>query len=234
MFATGATLHEARSRKGLALADVQAETNIPERFLRALEEDRLDLIPADGRRFLREYSQFLGLPVDQHAGRPAQGLAEPEPEYYDPPPRRRITPVPPVWAAALVVLALAGVGVWHFTGSSDNDTVPAQATPVKHAKPHKAPAPAPPPRPTALTLVAARGDCWLSVQVGSATGRVVYERILLQGHKLRLGLHKPLWIRFGAPGNIDATIGTRSANASLPTGTEPVVATSKGLRPPPA
>jgi cytoskeleton protein RodZ len=234
MFATGATLHEARSRRGLALADVQAETNIPERFLRALEEDRLDLVPGDGRRLLREYSEFLGLPVEQHVGRPAQGFPEPEPEYHiPPPPRRRTRPTPPVLAAALVVLALAGAGVWHFAGSSGNNPGAAQATPVKHAaKRHKAPAPAPPPRPTALTLVATRGDCWLSVQAGSATGRVLYERILLQGQKLRFGLRKPLWIRFGAPANIDVTVGTRSANASLPTGTEPVVATAKGLRPP--
>jgi hypothetical protein len=81
-----------------------------------------------------------------------------------------------------------------------------------------------------LVLTAARGSCWLWVRIGSAGGRTTYMRTLQPGQTLRFGLRRPLWIRLGAPWNIDAAIGQRSLNQLLPIQTGDVLATTAGLR----
>jgi hypothetical protein len=82
-----------------------------------------------------------------------------------------------------------------------------------------------------LALSAARGSCWLSVRIGSRAGRVVYEQMLQQGQTVRFGLRKALWIRFGAPWNLDATIGARHVTGALPSRTGDALATITGFRP---
>ena len=60
---SGSSLRQARERQGLALVDVEQATRLRVRYLRALEEDRLDLLPPGSyaRVFLRDYATFLGL-----------------------------------------------------------------------------------------------------------------------------------------------------------------------------
>ena len=234
MIGTGAMLRETRRGLRLELADVHAQTRIPARALEALEEDRLDLLPPDlWRAFLRDYATFLGLSGDEYLGVREQHSATGDPEPAGrPAPRRALGSGWPARAAAVAVVALAGIAVWHFAGPSGGSPAKAaQTTTRTEAKQRatKPPVAAPKSPPPALTLVAARGDCWLSVQVNSSSGRVLYERILRQGQKVRFGLRKPLWIRFGAPGNVEATIGKRSITTSLPLGTSFVVATRKGM-----
>jgi hypothetical protein len=71
-------------------------------------------------------------------------------------------------------------------------------------------------RPPVLALTAPRGSCWLTVRIGLSGGRTVHERTLQWGQTVRFGLRKPLWIRFGAPWNLDAMIGRHQAIAALP------------------
>jgi hypothetical protein len=68
-------------------------------------------------------------------------------------------------------------------------------------------------------------------RIGSRTGRVVYEQTLPQGQTVRFGLRKPLWIRLGAPRNLDATIGRRPLTAALPSRTSDILITATGLQP---
>jgi len=253
MFEIGATLREARSRAGLELKDVESATMIPARYLEALERERFELLPAGmyRRSFLREYAEFLGLGGDIYAAEYDLRVAPPEPEpadTIDRSPGRGSVRVfggrSRAWLAAAALAALVGIAVWQLGGSHGTDTVtpppttapapaPAPTRPrVRHtAKPrHRAtPARASAARARILELTAARGDCWLSVRIGSDTGPVVYEHILQQGGTLRFGLRKALWIRIGAPSNLDASIGHRSVSSALPTNTGDVIATSAGL-----
>ena len=82
-----------------------------------------------------------------------------------------------------------------------------------------------------LALIAVRGSCWLSVRIGSSAGPTVYEQTLQQGQTARFGLRNPLWIRLGAPWNLDATIGHRQVTEPLPSRTGDTLATAAGLRP---
>ena len=67
MFEIGSSLREARERRGLELAAVEQDTRISARSLRALEEERFDLLPERvyALGFLRTYADYLGLDGQQ-------------------------------------------------------------------------------------------------------------------------------------------------------------------------
>ena len=73
-----------------------------------------------------------------------------------------------------------------------------RATTTTAVKPQK-------PAPVRVDLVAARGPCWLTVRAGSASGKTLYERMLEQGQRARF-VGRRLWIRYGAPWNVEATV----------------------------
>ena len=207
------------------------------RYLAAIEDERFHVLPHGSyrRSFLREYAEFLGLDgdlyVDEYIARHEAG--EPEPVLV--PSRSR----PRVGAAVNVVLVVAvaavlGAVVWGLGGSEPKRTALPEPTPAPtQTVTRSTPSPhprrvAPPPRPGSVTFTATRGRCWLSVHVGSLDGPTVYERTLDQGQTARFGLKKPLWIRLGAPQNLDAAIGgTRVAD--LPTSVATVKVTAVGV-----
>jgi RodZ C-terminal domain len=78
-------------------------------------------------------------------------------------------------------------------------------------------------------LVASRGPCWLSVHIRSAAGQTVFERTLQSSQTARFTLtHRNLWMRIGAPWNLDATLDGKPIQ--LPAATGDVVVTPAGLR----
>ena len=63
MFEIGNSLREARLRQGYELPRVEADTKIRAKYLRALEEERFEVLPGETyvKGFLRTYSEYLGL-----------------------------------------------------------------------------------------------------------------------------------------------------------------------------
>ena len=63
MFEIGPALREARERRGLAFGDVEADTAIRTRYIRALEEEQFHVLPGPTytKGFLRAYAEYLGL-----------------------------------------------------------------------------------------------------------------------------------------------------------------------------
>jgi cytoskeletal protein RodZ len=63
MFEIGASLREARTKRGLSAADVRKELHIRERYLTALEAEQWEQLPGEAyaKGFLRTYAEFLGL-----------------------------------------------------------------------------------------------------------------------------------------------------------------------------
>ena len=245
----GSSLREARRRRRLELDEVERATRIRAQQLEALEHERFDLLPPDPyrRSFLCEYADFLGLDSDVYAEEYDLRFRRPEPVVVSGrPPRRRpdrmgvlLGQRPLLRAGGLALVALVGVGVWQLGRPGGNGSP--HATPTVHtltrrqARPHvpthiasKSPA-----TPTAATLAltAARGSCWLWVRLGSTAGSTVYEQTLQPGQTVRFGLRQPLWIRLGAPGNLDASIGRRLL--PLPSHTADLLATAAGLKPAP-
>jgi cytoskeleton protein RodZ len=63
----GSVLKSARAKAEVTLEQVEAQTRIAAKYLRALEEGRYEDLPADAYNvgFVRGYAGFLKLPVDK-------------------------------------------------------------------------------------------------------------------------------------------------------------------------
>jgi cytoskeleton protein RodZ len=82
----GATLREARMRARIDVSEIEAQTKIRAKYLRALENEEWGLLPGPTfvKSFLRTYAQALGLDgkalVEEyrlHHERPSEGVLEP-------------------------------------------------------------------------------------------------------------------------------------------------------------
>src|SRR6476659_2265773 len=236
MFEIGSSLRAVRMRQELELSQAEHDTRIRAKYLRALEDERFDVLPgaAYTKGFLRTYADYLGLDaqpfVDEYNTRFA-----PEEEPAPPPQlriRRRRFGVAP-WL--LVVAALAAsiaVLAWGLSGKGSHHAGPAPSTTQKRTTTRAALPAAPrtatqPQTVARIVLVARRGRCWLSIHLGSATGRSVYQRTLEQGRTARF-VSRRLWIRIGAPWNLDATLNGKAVQ--LPASTGDVLASPTGLR----
>ena len=237
MFEIGSSLRAARMRQELELSQAERDTRIRAKYLRALEDERFDVLPGPAytKGFLRTYADYLGLDaqpfVDEYNTRFA-----PEEEEPAPPPqlrirRRRFAVAPRLLVAAALAASIA-VLAWGLSDKGSHHTSQPPSTPQKRTTTRTAlpaaPRTATQPQPVArIVLVARRGRCWLSIHQGSATGRLVYQRTLEQGRSARF-VSTRLWIRIGAPWNLDATLNGKAVQ--LPASTGDVLATPTGLR----
>jgi cytoskeleton protein RodZ len=237
MFEIGSSLRAARMRQELELSQAEHDTRIRAKYLRALEDERFDVLPGPAytKGFLRTYADYLGLDaqpfVDEYNTRFA-----PEEEEPEPPPqlriRRRRFAVAP-WLLLVAALAASiAVLAWGLSGKGSHHASPAPSTAQRRTTTRAALPAAPrtatqPQTVARIVLVARRGRCWLSIHLGSATGRLVYQRTLEQGRTARF-VSTRLWIRIGAPWNLDATLNGKAVQ--LPASTGDVVVTSAGLR----
>ncbi len=239
MFEIGSSLREARMRRKLELSQVERDTRIRAKYLRALEEERFDVLPgaAYAKGFLRSYADYLDLDaqrfVDEYNSRfaPEQELDAPAQVRIR---RRRFAPAP--WLLALGLLAASSALLAWRLSSSGGQQATVQPPPARTQT--TTPAASPLRRTTTqsatvsrIVLAASRGPCWLSVHIKSATGQTVFERTLQPGQTARFTLsHRRLWMRIGAPWNLDATLNGKTVQ--LPTATGDVVVTPTGLSTP--
>jgi transcriptional regulator with XRE-family HTH domain len=238
----GRSLREARQSRGLSLDDVERATKIRARHLEALEAERFDLLPGGAytRGFLRSYTDFLGLEgqrfVDEYETRFPD--AEPVLEFAPVPLARPLVSRGLKTAAVVVAcVGLLGLLAWRLESQPrragaplpassqahrlPRQTVPETRTHLVKARRHPVPLPR-------LSLVAARGDCWLSVHVGDRTGVVLWEGMLHQGTSLHVS-RRSVWIRIGAPWNLDVRLNGEPVR-TLPANTGNVLVTGAGAK----
>jgi cytoskeleton protein RodZ len=221
MFDIGASLREARTRRGLSLDDVTAGLRIRERYVTALEEERWELMPGEAyaKGFLRMYAEFLGLDgglyVDEYNERVAAHQEEAlAPDSLAPSKGRSrllTRTIVGVVAVAVVVAALNAFG----SGTPTSAPVQADLSNVANAAPPKRVAAPPtsvvrqvaPSKPPVALIRAVRSRSWLSVRVGDANGKEIFRGFLNQGHKLTYGLDQNVWLRIGRPQALAIRIG---------------------------
>ena len=240
MFEIGNSLREARLRQGYELPRVEADTKIRAKYLRALEEERFEVLPGETyvKGFLRTYAEYLGLDgqlyVDEFNSRFTR-----EEEPLAPPRPPRQTSRSRAVESNFVIVALAGiiavtilvVVAWKFgsSGAETSTDIPPAATPpadTTGTSTNHGPA-SPPPAKTKkvrLVLYADGGDCWLQVRSKSATGKLLYEGTLQAGQTQRFVDDKRVWMQLGAPAYLKGTVnGERIRN--MPNG--PAIAVVK-------
>ena len=218
MFEIGNSLREARVRQHLELTEIELATKIRARYLRALEEENFEALPAQTyvKGFLRTYADYLGLDgqlyVDEFNSRYAAEDEEPrEPVMVrrTSTVRRQHRRLERRW----VIFALAGIGAlfafviaaWKFSGPG-NEAIPNLGTTT--TQPKKVLKPATPTKPTRTAPVSFRlyvravhGNCWMDVRNWSSSGRSRFTGTVELG-QAQFFIARRLWINFGAPANL--------------------------------
>jgi cytoskeleton protein RodZ len=189
----GETLREARMRQRLDITDVEAQTKIRAKYLRALENEDFGMLPGPTfvKSFLRTYAEFLGLDphllVEEYRAR-HDPRDESELTPFARPPRGRQRRRPsrrPSWlpvagavvaiVALLLVLGLTG-GSSDNGGSTSSSTTTTSAKKKKKAVVHHHRHHAPKPTTVALRISPAAAT-YVCVDKGAGTA-VVYEGTL--------------------------------------------------------
>jgi hypothetical protein len=225
----GARLRDERERRGIGIDEIEAETRIRAKFLLAIEEERFDTLPGPAyvRAFVRDYAEQLGLDpqslVNELNTRPdltEDVVMVPPRQVTDVPLLDRRMRVSAIVAAVVLVLILALAAAYVATrggsggaaaGGTGRTQPLSQTQPLTTQPPAGSTgttAPPPPVHHTQLVLSAARGDVWLSVRAGSASGKLLFQNTLPMGRHLRFG-HRRLWVRVGAPWNLAITAAGR-------------------------
>jgi cytoskeleton protein RodZ len=249
MFQIGASLREARERRGLSSADVQKAIRIRDRYLTALEEERWELLPGDAyvKGFLRTYADFLGLDGSLYVEEYNSRFAHHDDQVIVPQALARrsggldIGLARPLVALGMIAVLVGVIAAWQLHGSGGGSpqagrTGTQQQLPTTTAGTHRRHHPAhhtttAAALPSRAVLTAARGPVWLQVRSGGASGAILYQNTLAQGRTLPVKLASgPVWIRIGNPPGLDIRLGGKLLTG-LPTQPGNVLLTRRGLQP---
>ena len=185
-------------RARIDVAEIEAETKIRAKYLRALENEEWDLLPGPTyvKSFLRTYAEALDLDakllVDEYKLR-HERLSEVELQPINAAApgrerRRRQGPVVPRWL--VFVLIFAGL-IFALSLLGRDDGSPPVASPgadtqTQTTAPPPAVAPPPPPRPERVSLrIVATGEVNVCLKSG--------ERTLIRGQTLQAGQRTPVF-----------------------------------------
>jgi cytoskeletal protein RodZ len=231
LFEIGNSLREARVRRGIDFAQAELATKVRGKYLRALEEEHFEVLPAETyvKGFLRTYAEYLGLDgqlyVDEYNSRFVIGEEQSEararrsaarPQRRN---RRIETNVVLAALAAIAILTVIFISAWKVGGG--NPTPAAKPT----APVTKTGAPAP-----LLTVTALRGSTHLTARVANARGNVAYDGTIQKGDDPISIRGRRLWMQIDSPENL--RIQVRGKLVHVPGGKPKVIiVTSTGWRP---
>ena len=219
MASFGDNLRRERELRGVELREMADATKISIRFLQALEQDRVDVLPGGifPRAFVKQYAKYLGLDADRLVsefdfafGNEPAPLRKPDPEVYDGGLPRGVLVI------VVVVLGLALLA-WRvaFHRGGAEETVQESAAPVSAPQLPRADDRVYPP-PTAPTTAPASGNlvlaltaqqnCWTEVK---ADGKVVLNRVLNQGEVQRFEATQEFALSVGNAGGVTFSVNDR-------------------------
>jgi hypothetical protein len=206
LFEIGNSLREARIRRGIEFAQAEQVTKIRGKYLRALEEERFDLLPSQTyvKGFVRIYAEYLGLDgqlyvdefnsrfVTDNELRPRRSSARPQTRS-----RRFETGVVLAALASIALVTVVVISAWSSSGGSGKP---------KHVKkaavaPHKTKV-----VPPYLTIRGVDGPSYVAVHRGGATGPVVFQGTIAKGETEPFR-GKRFWLNVSAPENLAIKVG---------------------------
>ena len=228
MFEIGNSLREARLRQGLDFPEIEQATKIRGKYLRALEEEQFEVLPAQTyvKGFLRSYADHLGLDgqlyVDEFNSRYVRGEIEEEEEQPFRPPSS------PSWrrtgsfqgrAVLLTIAVIVGLTVFVFAAAKYGGK---NAPSVLNVNP---PPPPPKSKPTAKLVVStpAGRSSYIVVYRGTRGGRPVYQGTLVAAYdawgtrrsNIRSVTYSADGGEIASDGRLDGHLTLLSANANV-------------------
>jgi Helix-turn-helix domain/RodZ C-terminal domain len=221
MFDIGSSLREARLRQELDFPELEERTKIRPKYLRALEDERFEILPAPTyvRGFLRSYAEALGLDgqpfVDEYNSRFTVGEDDaPLRARRAPMPRRERGPresrMAVVALLAIAIVTALVIAAWKF-GGPEGEKVPGLAAGSgSQASGTRAKGMA------RLVVRATDGSSWMEVRAASSSGTLLYsgtlergQRKSFDGRSLQLALAEPQNVLVRLNGNrVDLPAGT--------------------------
>jgi cytoskeleton protein RodZ len=234
VFEIGNSLREARIRRQIEFPQAEAAIKIRGKYLRALEDEQFELLPAETyvKGFLRTYAEYLGLDgqlyvdeynsrfvtgedyYDTRRARPRRSSARPQQRT-----RRTETMVVLVALAAIAILTVVVISAWTSGGKKTPQATP-PASSTRQAKV----------TPPLLAVTALRGSTHVTARLQSATGSIKYDGTLQKGDEPLAIRGKRLWVTIDSPENV--RLAVRGTRVHVP-GLRPqvIIVTATGWRP---
>ncbi|HEV2775670.1 MAG TPA: helix-turn-helix domain-containing protein [Solirubrobacteraceae bacterium] len=227
----GESLREARMRARIDISEVEAQTKIRAKYLRALENEEWDLLPGPTyvKSFLRTYAEALDLDakllVDEYKLR-HERLSEVELQPINAAApgreRRRQKPILPPWFFVAVIIAGLVFALYLLGNSGEDDPGTAATPPPPTTATSERPAATPPParraRPTRVRLrIEATGAVNVCLKAG--------DRTLINGQTLEAGQRTPTFRsrRFRLTlGNNSARLRINGKTRRVPASSQPI------------
>lgn len=227
----GESLREARMRAKVDIAEIEAQTKIRAKYLRALENEEWDLLPGPTyvKSFLRTYAEALDLDakllVDEYKLR-HERLSEVELQPINAAApgreRRRQSPVLPPWFFVAVIIVGLVVALYMLgSGGDDEPNTAAAPPPATTTTPRTTATPPPPAARARPTKVRLRIDATGPVNVCLKAG----DRTLVNGQTLEAGQRTPTF----ASKRFRLTLGNNSAQLRVNGKTRRVRASSQPI-----
>ena len=234
MFDIGSSLREARLRQKLDFPELEERTKIRPKYLRALEDERFDILPAPTyvRGFLRSYAEALGLDgqpfVDEYNTRFAVGDEDAPIRARRTPPSRREGSRRESRIAVLALFAIAVttalvIAAWKF-GGPESEKVSGLASPEAGQSEQSTSSAV---QRTRLAVTAVSGGSWMEVRAGSSGGKLLYSGTLERGQRKTFAGAR-LQLALAEPGNV--AVRLNGNRVSLPVGTIFVVTPRRIVR----
>jgi len=215
----GDKLRKQRDLRGISLREIAEGTKISVRFLQALEEDRVDVLPGGlfPRAFVKQYALFLGLDVEKTVADfvAAHGEAPPERRAAPPPARRLPVSLGQVFLAVVAVLAV-GLTLRRGGGAArarpEPTPTPVAAAPAVLPSDRVYPAPTVAPASASsdslVLTMTAQQDCWVEVR---ADGETVVNRVLAEGESQTFEARGEIVLSVGNAGGLSIRVNDRPA-----------------------
>ena len=217
MASFGESLRRERELRGVDLREMAEATKISVRFLRALEDDRVDVLPGGifPRAFVRQYARYLGLDPERLVAEFVFAHGGENPPLRGPRPEVRVDQgTPKGLVAAGVGLAVLALAAWLWArsrGEAPEVAVPTTAPASTFADDRVYPPPdtaaARPAAPDGLMVrLDAREDSWVEVR---ADGDVVMSRVMPQGETQRIIARREVVLSLGNAGGVAVAVNER-------------------------
>ena len=214
MASFGENLRRERELRNVSLRDVADATKISIRFLEAIEQDRVEVLPGGifRRAFVVQFAKYLGLDAErlavefEHVHGPSRAP--------EPPPRapRRAPP----WRGLLLASGAVALGLTWWTLSERAPSPgpapvalppPTTGAPPASLLPSPVVARSPEAVPEALVLTLTAGQpCWVAVEVD---GRATLDRVLTEGETHTFEADGEFVLSVGNAGGLSFSVNDR-------------------------